>query len=74
MRATFPWLQDASLSGVWRLLQRCDLRLRAARVRQYSPDPEYAAKEVRLLRCLHEVARHPTEVALVFLDEMGYYR
>ena len=47
---------------------------RAARVRQYSPDPEYAAKEAQLLRCLHEVARHPTEVALVFLDEMGYYR
>jgi hypothetical protein len=74
VRATFCWLQDASLSGVWRLLQRCDLRLRSTRRRQYSPDPEYAAKEARLLSCLHAAASHPTEVALVFLDEMGYYR
>ena len=74
VRATFRCLQEMSLSGVWRLLQRCDLRLRSARMRQYSPDSEYAAKEARLLRCLHAAARHPTEVALVFLDEMGYYR
>src|SRR5688500_12711171 len=50
VRATFPWLQGTSLSGVWRLLRRCDLRLRSARLQQYSPDPEYAPKEARLDR------------------------
>jgi hypothetical protein len=74
VRATFPWLQGASLSGVWRLLQRCDLRLRSARGQQFSPDPDYAAKEAHLLTCLRAAASHPDEVALVFLDEMGYYR
>jgi hypothetical protein len=74
VRASFPWLQGSSLSGVWRLLQRCDLRLRSARVQHYSPDPDYAAKEAQLLRCLRAAAQQPDTVALVFLDEMGYYR
>ena len=63
-----------SLSGVWRLLQRCEVRLRSARVQQFSPDPEYLAKETHLLECLREAATHPESVALVFMDEMGYYR
>ena len=74
VRATFPWLRDYDLSGVWRLLQRCDIRLRRAQVRQFSPDPDYLSKEARLLACLQTAATKPAEVALVFLDEMGYYR
>ncbi len=74
IQATFPWLHDLTLSGVWRVLQRYDLNLRGARLQQYSPDPEYGAKEAHLLRCLREAAQHPDTVTLVFLDEMGYYR
>lgn len=74
IQATFPWLHDLTLSGVWRVLQRYDLHLRGARLQQYSPDPEYAAKEAHLLACLRAVAQHPDTTALVFLDEMGYYR
>jgi transposase len=74
IRATFDWLKDYTMSGVWRVLQRCNLRLRSARVCQYSPDPEYQAKETRLLACLRAAARRPTEVVVLFLDEMGYYR
>ncbi len=74
MRASFPWLAGMSLSGVWRLLQRCDLHLRSARVQQYSPDPDYVTKEAHLLACLRAAALAPDRVALVFLDEMGYYR
>lgn len=74
VRASFPWLHGASVSGVWRLLQRCNLRLRMARVQQYSPDPDYAAKEAALLACLRTAGQAPDAVALVFLDEMGYYR
>jgi len=74
IRATFDWLADYTLSGVWRLLQRCGLRLRSARVQQYSPDPEYAAKVADLELCLWEARRYPEEVVAVFIDEMGYTR
>ena len=74
MRASVPWLQHLSVSGVWRVLQHAGLHRRAARLRQYSPDPEYGAKEAHLLACLAEATGDPTTVALVFLDEMGYYR
>jgi transposase len=74
IRATFPWLSDYTLSGVWRLLRRHDLHIRAARLRQHSPDPDYVAKRDHLLECLRAAAAHPGEVVLVFLDEMGYYR
>ena len=74
MQARIPALQDYPLRGVWRLLQRCGLRLRSAQVRLFSPDPAYADKEAYLLRCLHEVAQAPTTRVLVCLDELGYYR
>ena len=51
IRATFDWLHGYSLSGVWRVLARADLRLRSGRLQHYSPDPEYAAKEACLLAC-----------------------
>ena len=74
IRATFPWLQDYTLRGVWRVLHRHGLHIRAAPVRQHSPDPDYAAKLEHLLDCLCDAAAHPGEVELVFLDAMGYHR
>ena len=74
IRATFDWLRGYTLSGVWRLLTALDLRLRSARVRQYSPDPEYAAKEAYLYQCLQAAAATAGEVVARFLDEMGYQR
>ena len=74
IRATFPWLHNYTLSGVWRVLHRAGLHIRAARVRQHSPDPEYETKVEHLLACLRDAVAHPGEIELVFLDEMGYYR
>jgi len=74
IRATFDWLADYSLSGVWRLLQRCGLRLRSARVQQFSPDPEYATKVADLEMALWEARRYPRSVVAVFLDQMGFAR
>ena len=74
IRASIPALRNYSVSGVWRVLHRCGLRLRSAQVRLFSPDPEYAAKEAYLLNCLQAVAQAPTTRVLVFLDEMGYSR
>lgn len=74
IQATFPWLHDYTLSGVWRLLQRYQLRLRSARVQLFSPDPDYAAKVAHLCHCLQAAAAAPERVVLLFLDEMGYGR
>ncbi len=74
LRTRIPALQDYTVSGVWRLRQRCGIRLRSAQVRLFSPDPEYVDKEAYLLRCLHQVVQAPSTQVLVFLDEMGYYR
>jgi transposase len=74
LRATFPWWEALTLSGVWRALRRLGLGLRAAAVQRYSPDPDYLAKEARLLACLQEAVATPDEVAALFLDEMGYAR
>jgi transposase len=74
IRATFDWLAEYTLSGVWRLLQRCGLRLRSARVQQFSPDPEYAPKVAHLEMVLWEARRYPGSVVAVFLDQMGFTR
>ena len=74
IRVSVPAVADYSLSGVWRLLHRCRVRLRSARLQLYSPDPDYLPKVARLERCLREAVRAPQAVALVFVDEMGYYR
>lgn len=74
IRATFDSLTDYSCSGVWRLLQRLGLRLRSARVQQFSPDPEYADKLIDLEMTLWEARRYPRSVVAVFLDQMGFTR
>src|SRR5262245_31474381 len=74
IRTSFDWLKDYSRSGVWRLLQRYDLRLRSAAVQQFSPDPDYAAKCVALEMALWEARRYPRSVVAVFLDQMGFTR
>ena len=43
-RVSVDWLSAYTLSGVWRVLQTCGLRLRAACARLFSPDPP---KELR---------------------------
>jgi len=74
LRASVAAVADYSLSGRWRLLQRCRVRLRPLGAHLYSQDPEYAHKVGRLEHCLREAVRLPEEVVLVFLDEMGSMR
>ncbi len=74
IRNSIPWLHGYTVSGVWRVLQRCKLKLRSARLRLYSPDPDYASKESEVLCCLHAAAQAPADIVVLFLDEMGYYR
>ena len=74
IRATFDGLADYTVSGVWRYLQRSGLRLRSARVQQFSPDPAYADKVLNLEMALWEARRYPDSVVAVFLDQMGFAR
>ncbi len=74
IRVSFDWLTNYSRSGVWRLLNRLDLRLRSAQVQQFSPDPHYADKLINLEMALWEARRYPRSVVAVFLDEMGFSR
>ena len=74
IRASIGWLADYTPSGVWRLLDRLGLRLRSARVQQFSPDPEYASKLLDLEMALWEARRYPRSVVAIFLDEMGFSR
>jgi hypothetical protein len=74
IRSTFDWLQGYTLSGVWRVLDRLGLKLRSARVQQFSPDPDYQAKRIDLEMALWEAHRYPRRVTAVFLDEMGFSR
>ena len=74
IRVTFAWLQGYTLSGVWRVLDRYQLRPRSARVQMYSPDPEYVPKVAYLCQSLREAALAPDRIVFLFMDEMGYYR
>jgi hypothetical protein len=68
------WLSHYTLSGVWRQVQRWDRRLRSARVQQFRPDPQYAAKVLDLEMAWWEARRYPDTVVAVFLDQMGFAR
>jgi hypothetical protein len=74
IRATFDWLADYTLSGVWRLLDGLDLGLKSGRVQQFSPDPLYAHKLRVVQGKLRHARREPGRVEALFLDEMGYFR
>jgi hypothetical protein len=74
IRSQCDGLADYTPSGVWRLLQRLDLRLRSARVQQFSPDPDYDRKLIDLEMALWEARRYPRSVVAVFLDQMGFTR
>lgn len=74
IRASFSFLQDFTLSGVWHLLDRWDLSLRSAVVRHFSPDEQYLPKLWWLQHVLGKSARAPQQYVALFLDEMGYCR
>lgn len=74
IQASVAELADYSLSGVWYACRRAGVRLRTARMRQYSPDPDYATKRDVVVTVLQKAAVDPTGTVVVFLDEMGYMR
>jgi hypothetical protein len=59
---------------VWKWLKRLGIRLKRGRDYIHSPDPDYIAKERRILEALSEAAINYGRVVLLYEDEMGYHR
>jgi hypothetical protein len=68
------WLSEYSPSGVWRVLDRLDIHWNRGRQHVHSPDPDYAAKLAQVAAAQTAVAQDPTRLALVYQDELTYYR
>jgi putative transposase len=74
IRDNLAALANYTLSGVWYYLKRARVIWRSARLRQWSPDPEYQSKLEHLCACLGEAGFSPGEIELIFMDEAGFYR
>lgn len=68
------WLAGCSVPGISRLLWRLGFSRQQVQRFVRSPDPEYAAKRRALVQAFTHAVTQPGTVALVFLDEVTYYR
>lgn len=73
IRSTFDCFANFTLSGVWKALRSMKIRLRRGYPQQYSPDPNYKAKEEKIHGILQEVANSKGLAVAIFLDEFSYY-
>jgi transposase len=74
VRASFDWLADYTLSGVWRVLQRLGVGWKHGYINYWSPDPQYQSKVRFIEKCLKQVAAAPRYNVAIFVDEMSYHR
>jgi len=74
VRQTVSGLNDYTLVGVWKLLRRGGLRYKRGRVHVHSPDPDYDTKLAYIAAARAQVEQQPERMALVYLDELTYYR
>lgn len=74
IKISVPRMHGLSLSGVWHALHRLGILHCTTRAHLFSPDPDYASKRARLQAVLHQAARQPGQIEVVFLDEFGYVR
>jgi len=74
IRQQIQWLQDCTLSGVWQILKRLQVKYKRGREYLHSPDPDYDLKMsyVRAAQTLAQV--DPQHYVLLFEDEFTYYR
>jgi transposase len=68
------WLNDTSVPGVSRLLKRLDFSCKQALAFIHSPDPAYASKVAAIAAARVEAQQHPSQVLVLYLDELTYYR
>lgn len=73
VRASFDWLADYTLSGVWRVLHRLGIGWKHGYINYWSPDPQYQGKVRFIEKCLKMVAADPQHNVAIFVDEMSYH-
>jgi hypothetical protein len=74
LQAAVPWYWEYSLSGVWRILAKHQLRSKRGRDHVRSPDANYRAKLDHLATIRAQVEAAPDRAALLYEDEVTYYR
>ena len=74
LRQAVDWLSDYSLSGIWRLLDRLEIRYCRGRQALHSPDPDYERKRDYAQACVDEAWQNPKETVALYLDELSFYR
>ncbi len=74
VRASFDWLRDYTLSGVWRVLDRLGIGWKHGYINYWSPDPQYRRKVRFIEKCLKIVASDPRHNVAIFVDEMSYHQ
>ena len=63
-----------SLSGIWRRLQRWQIRRKRGRAHVTSPDPAYREKLAAIDQALGEARQQPEMTVLLYSDEVTVYR
>ena len=74
MGRALRWLTDYTDAGIYKVLKRLGFSHKRALYFTRSPDPDYRAKWLRILRAYQEAWCHPQQVVLLFQDEFTYYR
>lgn len=74
IRQAVPWLHEANPSTIWRLLDRFEIAYKRGRRYVHSPDPQYPVKAARLRAIFEQVQADPKHLALLYQDELTYYR
>jgi transposase len=68
------WLRSISIPGLSQLLERLEISWKRAREHIHSPDPDYQGKLAYVKDVAEQVRKSAGRVALVYLDELTFYR
>ncbi len=74
IRRVVSWMERMTPSGIGRLLDRLRISSTRGREHVHSPDPDYLAKLAQIATLLGEVRESQGTHALLYLDEVTYYR
>lgn len=74
LQQVVPWLKDLTTVGVHKILCRSGVRYKRGRRYLHSPDPAYEQKLAIIDMIRELVLEEPKRFALVYEDELTYYR